>query len=264
MDIPRTDSPVTGFYEFDSPMPLTRPSPGWTRALSNSMPNDDDYTDDEDNMEEEWETTAEIQSLVHNLFLPSSSQDYSSKRSSVSSRASSLDSSSTICFTPCSSTLHTPSSSVDLSNRMSKSRSLASLSLCPSARRAAVYILDDDEEQQMVEFPSYSEKIQDILSPVPSEDEASPDPPSRFSIDEEERPRLNIRDIISRTRAISMSAPRPLPTTPSTDTPTRPAFQFPQMASPQMPMSAALPPPTPTTAKKSKRKTVLSFFNLSR
>ncbi|KAF8900308.1 hypothetical protein CPB85DRAFT_1439593 [Mucidula mucida] len=231
MDIPRTDSPIAGF-DFPSSMPLTRPSPGWIRALPPSMPFIESKPEQCDELCSEAE--ADLAALVHHLSFPAD-------RSYCHSRSSSLDTISTIGHSPCSSALHTPSSSMDY-HSLAKSRSLASLRLSPSARREAVYIVDDDDDEDFeadgVQFPYRMD-----------EDDFMLEPPSRFSIDEEERPR-SIRGLWTRSRVFSMSSPP----TPTSTTPTPPMSPIHRVPPPI--------PPSPTTKRKSKRKTTFSMLSL--
>ncbi|KAF9031655.1 hypothetical protein BDZ89DRAFT_1063793, partial [Hymenopellis radicata] len=245
MDIPRTDSPVCGF-EFPSSAPLTRPSPGWIRALppsgvaSDSKP---DFNTESDEHDLCSEAEADLASLVHHLDLSIYSGYHNappSLRFSLSSRAScsSVDSLSTIGYTPRSSILHTPTSSMDFNQfnprSLPKSRSLASVALSPSARRAAVYIVDDEDVEEVYGAAkiSYGMEVHhaDEAKEEEEEEELHDNPPSRFSIDEEERPPSK-RDIWTRSRTVSMTAPSPVP--------------FPR-SSPSYPPSP--PPPTPGEA----------------
>ncbi|KAF9029163.1 hypothetical protein BDZ89DRAFT_1065692 [Hymenopellis radicata] len=233
MDIPRTDSPIIGF-DFPSSMPLTRPSPGWIRALPHCMPFTDSKPEQCDELCSEAE--ADLAALVHHLSFPADRHP-----AYCHSRSSSLDTISTIGHSPCSSALHTPSSSMDY-HSLVKSRSLASLSFSPSARREAVYIVDDDDDEDFeaigVQFP-YRMVDND-------------EPPSRFSIDEEERPR-NIRGLWTRSRVFSMSSPP----TPMSTTPTPPRSPL-HRVPPPIPPS----PPSPATKRKSKRKTTFSMLSM--
>lgn len=252
MDIPRTDSPIFGF-DAPSPTPLTCPAPGWRRALPHAAPASDCDADESDELCAAAE--AELESLVHHLNFPGFTARLS-HRSSVDSVASSSYSSSTVCYTPSSSVLHTPNSSVDCQfnpHSLAKSRSFAKLSVSSSARRAAVYIVDDDDEDGAdwgVQFPYGMEEEE--------EDEESArdlraEPSSRFSFDEDDfdRPRsTNIRDLWTRSRAVSMSAPQSPPS------PQRHNF-------PRLPPPLPVTPPSPTvTQKKNKRKTTFSMLSM--
>ncbi|KAF8918733.1 hypothetical protein CPB85DRAFT_1249523 [Mucidula mucida] len=195
MDIPRTDSPVCGF-EFPSSAPLTCPSPGWIRALPS--PDTKPYCSAESDEHDLCsEAEADLASLVHHLDLSiySGFHNPPSLRFSFSSRAScsSTDSLSTIGYTPRSSILHTPTSSMDFNqfNRRSlpKSRSLASVALSPAARRAAVYIIDDEDVEEAYGGGKISYDMEmGHAEEEEEEKELHDNPPSRFSIDEEERP----------------------------------------------------------------------------
>ncbi len=251
MDIPRTDSPVCGF-EFPSSAPLTCPSPGWIRALPS--PDTKPYCSAESDEHDLCsEAEADLASLVHHLDLSiySGFHNPPSLRFSFSSRAScsSTDSLSTIGYTPRSSILHTPTSSMDFNqfNRRSlpKSRSLASVALSPAARRAAVYIIDDEDVEEAYGGGkiSYDMEMGHAEEEEEEEKELHDNPPSRFSIDEEERP-LSKRDIWTRSRTMSMTTPLS-------------PIQFPR-SSPSYPPSP--PPPTP---RRSKRKTLLSMLHLA-
>ncbi|KAK0203928.1 hypothetical protein DFS33DRAFT_845253 [Desarmillaria ectypa] len=237
MDIARADSPIQGFPTAPSPSPdpLVLPSPDWVRALASQTPEnpDPDAPDDVLGIEAE----ADLVSLVHYLSFPSNWDDATAYSLTLSSRIS-TDSLLTIA--------HSPSSATSSSHTLVKTRSFASLSLSPSGKREAVYIVEDDDEDD-----DGMDTVQDFTGgwAYSCEEEM---PPSRFSMDEDDyipslqpaspiSTRFSVRPTWSvRSRAVSFSTHPPPP--------------------PPMPLS--LPPsPSAMASKKSKRKTTLSVLS---
>ncbi|KAK0489515.1 hypothetical protein EDD18DRAFT_1189628 [Armillaria luteobubalina] len=235
MDIIRPDSPIQGFPTVPSasPNPLVRPSPDWVRALAMQTPDQADPDAPDDVLGSEAE--ADLVSLVHHLSFPSHWDDATAYSPTLSSRIS-TDSLLTVA--------HSPSSAGSSSHTLVKTRSLASLCLSPSGKREAVYIVEDDDEDD-----DGMDTVEDFTRgwAYSCEEEMLP---SRFSMDEDDyipspqptspiSTRFSVRPIWpTRSRAVSFSTHPPPPPPP-------------------MPPSL---PPSPSS-KKSKRKTTLSVLS---